>query len=62
MNLPDLLCIGFDGKPAILTRRQFVEHEWFETVEIKGKKVQVRRVYGYVVGKEVLRNALRSRL
>lgn len=51
-NLPDLPCIGFDGKPAILTRRQLVEHEWWETVEIKGKKVQVRRFYGYVVGKE----------
>lgn len=52
MNLPDLLCIGFDGKPAILTRRQLVQHEWWETVTVKGKKVQVRRQYGYVVGKE----------
>ena len=52
-NLPDQPCIGFDSKPAILTRQQLVEHEWFETVEVKGKKVQVRRQYGYVVGKEV---------
>ena len=52
-HLPDLPCIGFDGKPAILTRRQMVQHEWFETVEIKGKKVQVRRTYGYVVSREV---------
>ena len=52
-RLPDLLCVGFNGKPAILTRRQMVEREWFETVEIKGKKVKVRRIYGYEVSKEV---------
>lgn len=53
MKLPDLPGIGFDGKPCILTNRQLVQHEHFEAVIVKGKTTQVRRIYGYVVAREV---------
>lgn len=46
MTLPDQPCIGFDGKPALLIRRQMVTHAW------KDKK-GVWREYGYEVCREV---------
>ena len=49
MKLPDLPCIGFDGKPAILTRRELVQHSY--QVKVKGKIVT--KTYGYVVAREV---------
>ena len=46
MTLPDLHCIGFDGKPAVLVNRQIVHRPWQDK---KGKWHK----YGYEVSREV---------
>ena len=44
--MPDLPCVGFDGRPAVLVNRRMVIHQWQDK---KGKWHE----YGYEASREV---------